>query len=300
MDVVSLLLLLDIAETGSITAGAERSAITVSAASQRVSRLERQAGQPLLVRLPRGVKLTEAGELLVARAAAVRRELREADAELAALRSLETGTVRLGSFPTASASLLSDALVTLRRERPGITVQVRSALRTELLSMLRSGELDLALMWSYEWTDAADWVVPVRRLMTDNTVLLVPDSWHRSRFRLAELADQHWIVRGDDHPSVEALLRSCQRAGFTPEIAYRAHDYQEVAAMVAAGIGIAMTPSLAVERVAHDLRTLPLPAADQVPARSIELLAPSRRELAPAAALLAEHLARAADARHQR
>lgn len=297
MDVVSLLLLLDIAETGSITAGADLAAITVSAASQRVARLERQAGQPLLVRLPRGVKLTEAGELLVARAGAMRRELRAAEAELSALRSLETGTVRLGSFPTASASLLSDALVTLRREHPAITVQVRSALRPDLLSMLHSGEIDLTLMWSYQWTDAADWAVSVRRLMVDRTVLLVPDSWRRKRFRLADLRDQRWIVRGDDHPSSEALLRSCQRAGFAPEIAYRAHDYQEVAAMVAAGIGIAMAPSLAVERVAHDLRTVPLPGTDQVPARSIELLAPGRRPLTPAATQLSDHLARAAAAR---
>lgn len=297
MDVVSLLLLLDIAESGSITAGADLSAITVSAASQRVARLERQAGQPLLVRLPRGVRLTEAGQLLVARAGVVRRELRAAEAELSALRSLETGTVRLGSFPTASASLLSDALVTLRREHPDVTVQVRSALRPDLLDMLRSGEIDLTLMWSYEWTDAADWAVPVRRLMVDRTVLLVPEGWRRKKFRLADLRDQQWIVRGDDHPSSEALVRSCQRAGFVPEISYRAHDYQEVAAMVAAGIGIAMAPGLAVERVAQDLRTVPLPAADAVPARAIELLAANRRPLAPAAARLSDHLAGAAAAR---
>lgn len=81
LDVRRVLLLVEAAELGSLTAAADALAITPSAASQQMSRLEAEVGQPLLHRLPRGVRLTDAGHALAERGRAIRRELRGAQAE---------------------------------------------------------------------------------------------------------------------------------------------------------------------------------------------------------------------------
>ena len=81
-DVVTLFLLLGIAEAGSLTGGAERANVTPSAASQRIAKLEQEIRQPVLTRLPRGVRLTEAGEILVTRARLFRQEMLGAHGDL--------------------------------------------------------------------------------------------------------------------------------------------------------------------------------------------------------------------------
>ncbi|RIJ00896.1 LysR family transcriptional regulator, partial [Clavibacter nebraskensis] len=71
-DLVTLDLLLDVVDSGTLTGGAARSRMTTSAASQRIAKLEQLIGQPVLDRLPRGMRLTEAGQVLAAKARAVR------------------------------------------------------------------------------------------------------------------------------------------------------------------------------------------------------------------------------------
>lgn len=281
-DATTLFLLLNVVEHGSITAGAEKANMTTSAASQRITRLERSIRQPVLVRLPRGVQATEAGEVLLARARLFRREMRAAHGDLEALRGLEQGTLRLGSFPTASASLLAEGLKIVHQRWPSIDVQVRSALRPQLIDMLHTSEVELALMWSYAWTEAAEQSLSLVPVATDRTVLLVAaGSPHGEEVSLRTLRDERWIIRHDQHPASEVLSRSCETAGFTPRVVYGASDYQEVQAMVAAGVGIAMVPELATSHHRPDVRIVSFSAEDRVPARSITIASLARRQYTP-------------------
>ncbi|AII05821.1 DNA-binding transcriptional LysR family regulator [Rhodococcus wratislaviensis] len=282
-DVVTLFLLLDIADAGSLTGGAEQANMTPSAASQRIAKLEQNIRQPVLTRLPRGVRLTEAGEILAARARLFRREMRAARGDLEALRGLESGTVRLGSFPTVSASLLSDALKDCHARWPGIDVRVHSAVRPRLLDMLRSSEVELALLWSYAWTEETEKSLSLVPLMEDQTQLLVPADGELAQddVAVASLRGARWIIRNADHPAAEVLYRSCEGAGFTPDVVYEAHDYQEIEAMVAAGMGIAMVPRLAVAHHRPDVRAVRFRAEDRVPTRSIYIASLARREYTP-------------------
>lgn len=296
-DVVTLFLLLDIAEAGSLTGGAERASMTPSAASQRISKLEHSIKQPVLTRLPRGVQLTEAGEILTSRARLFRREMRAASGDLEAIRGLRSGTVRLGSFPTVSASLLSDALKEYHARWPGVDVRVQSAVRPRLLEMLNASEVDLALLWSYAWTDEAERSLSLEPLMEDETLLLVPidDARAGGEVAVADLADGRWIIRNDDHPAAEVLYRSCRAAGFEPNVVYEAHDYQEIEAMVAAGVGIAMVPRLAVVHHRSDVRTARFRAGDGVPTRVIYIASLARRKYTPAMYAVSRALRGAAD-----
>ncbi|OAK56095.1 LysR family transcriptional regulator [Rhodococcoides kyotonense] len=296
-DVVTLFLLLDIAEAGSLTAGAERANMTASAASQRIAKLENSIKQPVLTRLPRGVQLTEAGEILTSRARLFRREMRAASGDLEAIRGLERGAVRLGSFPTVSSSLLSDALKEYHARWPGVDVRVRSAVRPQLLEMLHSSEVDLALLWSYAWTEEAERSLSLESLMEDETMLLLPVDDHRASDEMAlpDLKGARWIMRSNDHPAAEVLYRSCRAVGFEPEVVYEAHDYQEIEAMVAAGVGIAMVPGLAVVHHRPDVQPLAFRSADRVPTRVIYIASLARRQYTPAMYAVSSALRGAAD-----
>ena len=296
-DVVTLFLLLDIDEAGSLTGGAERANVTPSAASQRIAKLEQEIRQPVLTRLPRGVRLTEAGEILVTRARLFRQEMRGAHGDLEALLGLERGTVRLGSFPTVSASLLSDALKNYHAHWPGIDVRVQSAVRPRLLEMLHSSEVEMALLWSYDWTEETEKSLALVPLMEDETVLLVPfDAPYADDVTVASLRSAKWIIRNADHPAAEVLYRSCDTAGFTPNVVYEAHDYQEIEAMVAAGVGIAMVPRLAVAHHRPDVYAVRFRPTDRVPTRSIYIASLARRQYTPGMHAVSRALHDAADA----
>src|ERR671916_24428 len=94
-----------VAEHGSFSAAAEALSFTQPAVSKQVAALERQAGATLLERTPRGVRLTQAGSVLVEHASAIAERLSSAQAQLDALLSLETGRLRLAAFPTAVATV---------------------------------------------------------------------------------------------------------------------------------------------------------------------------------------------------
>ncbi|WP_338692600.1 LysR family transcriptional regulator [Streptomyces sp. Q6] len=301
-----LLLLAEVAERGSLTAAAEALSMTTSAASQQMSLLEREAGQPLIERLPRGVRTTAAGAALAERGRAIRRELQAAEADLEAFGHLHRGVVTLGSFPTASASLLPLALTRFRRAHPQVRTVVRAGVLAELREMLHTGEVELSLLWDYDWNRVDDHQLVLTPLLEDPTVLVVPagsplvDSEH---VRLSDLADQEWIIRAENHPVADVLRRACRQAGFEPRIAYASHDYQEAQAMVAAGLGLALAPRLALTNRRSDVRLLslapdardshddPAELSDTAPpVRRVLLATPARRATTPAAQAMARVL----------
>jgi molybdate transport repressor ModE-like protein len=293
LDVRRLLLLTEVAEHGSLTGAAEAAGMTPSAASQQMSRLEAEVGQPLLERLPRGVRLTDAGAALVARGRSIRRELRAAQADLDAFARLDKGTLRLGSFPTVSASLLPLALTRFTRSYPGTQAVVRSAMLAQLLEMLHTGEVELALLWDYRWNRVTDEALTLTHLVNDPTVLVVPatsELLDEPDVTLGSLAKQHWIIRADNHPVADVLRRSCRLAGFEPKIAYESHDYQEAQAMVAAGLGIAIAPRLALTNRRNDVRLVRFGSDVPAPIRRILLARPKNRTPTPTALAMTEIL----------
>lgn len=295
LDVRRLLLLAEVARQGSITAAAAALSYTTSAVSQQVSRLEAEAGQPLLERHARGISLTEAGTALLARAGRIDRELRAARSELDDLAGLRSGSLRLGTFPTVAASFLPLAVREFRTLHPGVDLVVRSARNAGLLDLLDSREIDLSLLWDYAWRRLADDDLEITHLLDDPTTLVVARTHplaERKTAAFGELADEPWIVR-EDHPVAEVLTRSCREAGFEPTIAYRAHDYQEAQAMAAVGLGIALAPRLALTGLRDDVTTVSLGHA--APARRILVARPRDKRPTPAAAAMLATFAAVAD-----
>ena len=264
LDLHTVRIIRGIVEHGSITATAAALGYSQPALSQHLRRAERRLGTPLLVRVGRGVRLTEAGRVLARHAGPILAALRTAEDELT--RLTDAGTVRLAAFPSASSTLAPTLIAALAQRHPMLQLRYLEAEPPEALAMIADGSLDVAITFRYPG-DPAD---PHDELVGSTTVPLFHDpvrivlpAGHRLSARtgvqLAELADETWIAgcplcRGH-------LLAACSAEGVAPRIAHATDNSVAVLGLVAAGVGVALQPALALEPLAlpadatiHDLR----------------------------------------------
>ena len=270
LDVRRLALFVEIVERGSMTAAAEALTYTPSAVSQQVRRLELDVGQPLVQRHARGVVPTEAGRVLLGHARTVLRQLDAAQSDLAEIAGLKRGKLAIGTFPTVGSALLPPAVRRFHHDYPDVRLNVRSRRFDELVRLVESGEVNMSLLWEYEWSRIDPNRFALTHLLDDPTTLIVSADHRLARrrsVRMDELADEEWIVRAE-HPVADVLDRACLSAGFRPRIAFEANDYQEAQAMVSVQLGIALAPRTALTNRHPDVRVISLGAT-----------APSRRVL---------------------
>jgi DNA-binding transcriptional LysR family regulator len=282
VDIERLRVLAAVARHGSMTAAAASLAYTPSAVSQQIRKLEAELGLQVLARHAKGVDLTDAGRTVVQHVASMERELAALRDDLEDIAGARAGTLRLGAFPTFGASLLPFAITTFAQRHPGVALSVRSSRLRGLLELLRDREIQMAVLWDYAWSRLDEPDLVVTPLLDDRTQLVVSESHplaRRASVRVEELARERWITRADGHPVVEVLVRTCQIADFEPAISFEANDYQEAQAMVAAGLGVALAPRLALTGLRDDVRVVQF--ADDVPARRIMLAHSAARVPSP-------------------
>jgi DNA-binding transcriptional LysR family regulator len=255
-DPTRLAALVAVAEAGSITRAAERLGYTPPALSQQVAKLEREAGTALLVRHPRGSRLTAAGELLVARARRVLDELERARHELARLTGLAGGTLRLGTFQTAGIHLLPPVLSAFRRAHPDVELSVADYEPPAGVAAVAAGEIDLALTHTYEPAAPAPLpasVAAVPVLVEELVLVTAPGhvlAGGTSRLPLAELAGQPLISMAPGHPARQGVEAVLARAGATPSVLVPTPGYALVCALVSAGLGIGVVPEMVARTAA--------------------------------------------------
>jgi DNA-binding transcriptional LysR family regulator len=286
-----------VARYGSITSAARALGYTQSAVSRQVAVLEAQAGARLFDRLPRGVVLTSEGACLLPHAEAVVDWLAAARAELAALRGLSGGQVRVGAFTTATAALVPRALASFRQAHPGVGVTLANGLTPALLDGLAAGDADLAVVSA----PAAAGVHPidparftVHHLLDEHLLIAVPGQHRlagRATARLAEFAEDAFIV--GSATAEDTLLRVWLPPGFRPRTDIVAPDWTAKLGLVAAGLGVALIPALAIRSAPADLALLRLDAAD-APVRQVLAATAAGRTVPAAATALITHLRHAA------
>lgn len=241
--------LLAVVASGSITAAARNLGYTPSAVSQQLATLEREARMPLLDRVGRGVRPTAAGELLAQHAEALGTQLARAEAELAELRVGRTGRLAIRYFATAGVALVPPAVAELRRDHPGVEVDLKLIQPEDPLVEVESGDADIALVVARQSRPPARGVSLVHLL--DDPYRLVLPSHHplaaRDVVDLADLADEPWV--GNEWPPgpcLDVMLDACAAAGFAPNFFCEAEDYQTAQGFVAAGLGVSLVPQLAL------------------------------------------------------
>ncbi len=291
LDAGSLLVVGAIAATGSITAAAHQLGSSQPAVSQHLRRLEQRLGMPVVERVGRGVRLTDAGRILAEHAEAVDRALRAATEEVAALAGLRSGRVRLVAFPSASSMLVPRLLARVSDEVPGLGVSFVEAEPPEAVAAVRAGEADVAITFSYPGDPddphrASAAGLQVHRLGSDPMRLVLPIDHPRAadeQVDLAALAGERWIAgcpRCRGH-----LLGLCRSSGFEPDIAHETDNAIAVTALVAAGLGVALLPSLALSaaRLPEGVVVRPTRNGDD---RALHLVSAAHADRIPAVAAL--------------
>ena len=240
LDVTRLRIIDAVARSGSVTAAAKELSYSQPSVSHHLARLEAETGAQLLQRVGRGVRLTPAGRLLADRAAEILGRIDAAGAELSAHVGLSAGRVRLAGFSSAIGSLLPGAMTALTQQHPALQVTLTDAHPPEALELLRTGEVEVAVIFRYDETEPEPDGVRLHHLLDDPVYLL---SQKRSR-GLTSHRDATWIAGCDRCRS--HLLSLCAEEGFEPRIGYVSDDMVVMQTLVAAGLGVTTIPGLAL------------------------------------------------------
>ncbi|HXD56015.1 MAG TPA: LysR substrate-binding domain-containing protein [Solirubrobacteraceae bacterium] len=278
-----LRILREVAHRGSVSAAAEELAYTQSAVSQQIAALESETGLALLERHPRGVSLTAAGQTLVGHAEAILIRIEAAEEALAAIAGLRGGRLRMASFPTAGATLMPRAIARFRAAYPEVELSLAEGEPQDVAPRLRAGELDLALLFEFEGETLEGERLTRAELLEDPMFLALPKAHRlatRERLRLEDLSGEAWVQTSEQSPCARHVVRRCHAAGFEPNVAFESDDYQTVQGLVAAGVGVALIPHMALSAVRDDVAIRSLGGG---PSRSVIAAMPASARLVPAA-----------------
>jgi DNA-binding transcriptional LysR family regulator len=230
-----------VARLGSVTDAAKELHYTQPSVSHHLARLEAATGARLIQRAGRGIRLTPEGELLARRATEIVGRADAAWVELAAQVGLRAGRVRLAGFQTALSTIVPRAAAKLSASYPGIELNLVDVHPVEGLRMLRAGHVDIALVFRHADTPDEEEGFRLTHLL-DDPLYLISQEPHQ---RLEDHPDSAWV--GGCVRCRAAMVAACERAGFTPRIAYSSDDMVVIQSLVAAGMGVATLPGLALE-----------------------------------------------------
>jgi DNA-binding transcriptional LysR family regulator len=277
--------LCEVVKQGSFSAAAQSLSYTQSAVSQAIARLEAETGATLVVRDRRGVRPTDAGATLVAHAQEIFARVQAAEADLGAVLGLRSGKLRVASFPSAGATLMPLAVAEFSARHAGVALTLAEGEPEEIAPRLRGGEFDLALLFEFPGArerPAAG--LRTTKLLDDPMHVALPATHRLARkrsLRLADLSGEDWVQTSAASPCARHVVRSCLAAGFEPQVTFESDDYETVQGLVAAGVGVALIPRLALTHVHPGIVVRAL--APRSPARKVTAATTGGPAVAPAA-----------------
>ena len=247
MDVRRLEVLVAAVGEGSLAGAARSLGITPSAASQAIGALESTLGRPLLTRLGRGVRPTEAGQRLAVRAQSILTELQSAEDE--ALGQQEAGLV-LAAPPTVVAGIVPGVFTRLRATHPQLHLGVVEAERARAAELVAVGKATVAVVDHHATAEPDRGGPLVAQVIGDEPVFAWLPVDHRlaaaSTVDLADLRGADWVASPPLSACFDLLTRACSAAGFAPRVVATCSEYRSAAELVAAGMGVSIAPRLAL------------------------------------------------------
>ncbi|MDV3123995.1 LysR family transcriptional regulator [Mycobacterium sp. 21AC1] len=278
LDVHRLVLLREVQLRGTITAAAQALSYSHSAVSQQLGLLEKEAGVPLLEKVGRGVRLTQAGEDLARHAEDIMAILERAESDLAARDTTVRGVLRLGAFTTISRTVVPRVICTLERQYPELDIRYRQVEPETGLLLLSSRRIDVLIADSYPGMSVsvpADLNVdlltrdPIRVYLPAGVDVAALDGLRRLR----------WVFEPSGSEAHAWTRAVCQRHGFEPDIAYESADLLFHLRLVQAGLAAAFLPDSFVRDA--DVEAAPTALLDTDQLRDISLICRAGAERRP-------------------
>jgi DNA-binding transcriptional LysR family regulator len=282
----------EVVERGSFSAAADYLSYSQSAVSQSIATLEGELGVALIERRRGGLRPTAAGAALAAHVGGIMARIERAESELAAIAAGHGGRLRAASFPTAGATLMPQAIAGFRASHPGVEVTLAEGEPEQIAPRLRAGEFDLVLLFEFDGVGERLGAGMRRFELFDDPLHLALRHDHplakRKRVRLEDLREESWVQTSTASPCAKHVIRSCHAAGFEPSVSFESDDYQTVQGLVAAGVGVALIPQLALSTVRDDIVVRALDPAS--PARGVFAATPRGAAVTPAVATMLDVL----------
>lgn len=257
-DVRRLVVLREVVRCGSLSAAAISLSYTTSAVSQQITALERDIGAKLLERGPTGARATAAGTRLLGHADLILAAVAAAEHDLARLASAAPDTLRVASFASAAATILPRVIARLQHEYPGTRIELVTADPDEAVALLGDDGVDAAMVTEVPGDPPEFRGVHTVPVYDDEFFVVLPRD-HRLadavEVPFGALAAERWVVSTATGtcPDTRVFHHACRRAGFDPDVTFRADDYGTVQGMVAAGMGVSLVPSLAAWAARSDV-----------------------------------------------
>ena len=238
-----------VATCGTVTGAAEALHYTPSAVSQQLRTLAKDLGVELVVQDGRRIRLTPAARVLLDETESLYARWEEIRGLVALADDEGGGALRLCGFSTAAAALLPKVAARLGETQPSWQVRIIEVEPKQCFELLLADQADVAVVVATaELPPSDDPRFELSHLLVDPLDLLLPENHRLARepqVRLADLANEPWIMDRPGRPYHQLLQTACAAAGFTPAVAHHASEWDTGVAMVAAGLGIALIPRLA-------------------------------------------------------
>lgn len=259
MDIRNLRGFVEVVRRGGFSRAAEALHVTQPAVSKMVRALEDELGLPLLLRQGRRVAPTDAGRVAFERAQAVLQAVRAVEEEVAAVGAVTRGTVRLGVPPMVGAAVFPPLLADFRRAHPAVAFELREEGARRVEALVLAGEIELGAT-VLPTDDASFEVLPLSRDVLRAALHPRHPLARRRAVGLRELAPSPLLLYREDFALHGHILEACRREGFTPRVAAVSSQWDFLAALVAADMGVALLPQTICRRLdARRVRTAALP-----------------------------------------
>lgn len=224
--------------------------LSPSAVSQQISLLEDEVGVALIERRGRGVQLTGAGWRLVQHADTVISALEAARAEMAELRGVAMGEVRLATFPSIASRILPAVMAEILSLHPGISLLAEEVEPIPALNALRSWQCDIAFFDNLSLPkDYPLENLEILPVYDDRLVAVLPTEHPLAAgatVPLGALRDEAWAIDTRPNTFSDVIFAMCEKRGFRPRVVGRFDAYDVISALVARGCAVSVLPEIRV------------------------------------------------------
>lgn len=251
-DLVDLNLFTHIAEASSVTRGAERCHLSLPAASTRIKNLEEQIGVKLLSRSSQGVKVTPAGETLLAHARRVLRQIEQLSGDLQEFASGIKGHIRVFANTTAMSEFLPGVLRTYLVNHPNVTVDIRERLSPDVVRAVQEGMVDIGIAAGVMPNEGLE-VMPYR---VDRLVLATALSHplaREKRVRFADTLEYDFVGLPEESAIHNFLKRAASDLQRTLHWRIQVSNFETAGRMIEANVGIGVLPESTARRHAQTM-----------------------------------------------
>ena len=288
-DLIDLKLFCDVADCGSITKGAERSALALAAASTRIRGMEEALGSKLLVRSRQGVTLTEAGRTLLRHARLILSQSARLREDLGAYAGGLTGQVRLLANTNALTEFLPEALSSFLAAHPTVSVDLEERLSDEIVGLVAEGVADIGIVAGTVDSGSLQ-TFPFR---TDRFVVVTSANHPLAGVREVRFAEvlAYDLVGLDRISSLQRFLASkAAREGKPLRLRVQLRSFDAVCRLVETGVGVGVVPQTTARRAAKTMRLSVVDLADDWAVRELKIVVRTLSDLRPYARQLVEAL----------